>query len=74
MTTHYNKIVYKEPSFNPKKKNIATFIFTTVQGAMSKYINKQYRKESLYLNKMISTEDIITYKDFEYKQYGVFCA
>ena len=41
---------------------------------LSKYFNKEYRKDDLYMDKTKSTEDILRFKDFEFRQYSIFCA
>lgn len=72
-TTHYNKPVFKKPQYK-KGMNIGLLIIKVVQSAMAKYISKYYRRDTLYMNKCVSVEDLFLYRDFSIKQRGVLCA
>lgn len=69
-TSHYNKSVYKErlynnDIYNTKYKNIGYFIMYHVGASVSKYRNKNFRRQSKWEDDSADISEKINYTDFE---------
>lgn len=69
-TTHYNKVVYKEPIYQTelyysKYDNIGMFVMAVVASSVAKYRSKTFRRKFIHEDDNFDISERINFTDFE---------